>query len=384
VRRGARAWVAAYLGVVAAFVATVATYYHPDFGFTRLIEFSLANHESEIAAVRDTPHYDDPASVGYDGQFYAQLAVDPLLRDPTIDKALDTPPYRARRILMPWLSHAIGLGRPAAVLEVYALHAVAAWLLLAWLITRWIRPTTGRGFVLASTALLAHGPLMSVRYALPDLAAALLVAAGVLALERGRPWLAAVTLGVAGLARDTALVAATGLAGFLRRSTMSWVTVVACAGVAAMPLLLWFDYIHSIYRSTAFEGTGLFAASFAGLRWKIGMIVATVGEHGLTWQTFEGITALTAFLAQCGWLLWLFIRHRDRSPWLLTALGFIGLAVVAGQPIWEGIPGAYPRILIPVMLAAHVTLARRAGLWWLVALISLDVVAGVRLLAGSL
>jgi len=100
VRRGARAWVAAYLGVVAAFVATVATYYHPDFGFTRLIEFSLANHESEIAAVRDTPHYDDPASVGYDGQFYAQLAVDPLLRDPTIDAARVSAPAQmnSRRV----------------------------------------------------------------------------------------------------------------------------------------------------------------------------------------------------------------------------------------------------------------------------------------------
>jgi len=376
-------WRAAYLGVVAAFVATVATYYHPGFGFTAFIEFPLANHDSEIPAVRSTPHYDHPESGGYDGQFYAQLAVDPLLRDPAIDTALDTPPYRARRILMSWLSFAIGLGRPAAILQVYALHAVVAWLLLAWLITRWIDPATGRGFLLASTALLAHGPLMSVRYALPDLAAALLVALAVRAVEGNRRSLSALALGAAGLARDTSLAAVTMFSGLLRRSPGSWLKTGLLVAGSALPLLVWVDYIHSIYRSTTFQGSAHFVAPFSGLAWKIGQIAGAVGAGDVGWTTADSALALTAFLAQSGWLIWLLARHRDTSPWVLTGLGFLALAVVTDPPIWEGFPGAFPRVFLPVMLAAHVTLARRTGLRGLLVLVSLDVVPGVRLLAGS-
>ena len=379
---GARAWIAGYLIVLAAFLVTVATYYHRDSGFTAFIEFPIQNHEREIPAVRGAPHYDHSDSGGYDGQFYAQLAVEPLLKDRALDTALDTPPYRARRILMPWASYAAGLGRPAAVLQAYALHAVVAWLLLAWLIVQWIPPTSGRNFVLAATAMLAHGPLMSVRYAMPDLAAAALIALAVLAAERGR-WLAsAIVLGAAGLTRDTALSAVAIFAGLLRRSMVSWVHAAVLVVVAVAPLLVWFDYIYSIYRSTSLMGSDHFVAPLSSLWWKSAAIGAAARD-GLAAVVIDDVTALTAFLAQGGWLVWRAVRHRDASPWILTGLGFLALAVMTDPPIWEGSPGAYPRVFMPVMLAAHVTLARSTRrLWWLVALIGLDVVPGVRTLSG--
>ncbi len=381
---GARAWILAYVVVVTACMATVATYYHPGFGFTAFIEFPLSNHEHEIPDVRNAPHYDHPDSGGYDGQFYAQLAVKPLLGDRAIDTALDTPPYRARRILMSWVSYAIGLGRPAAILQVYAMHAVAAWLILAWLITRWIPPTTGRGFVLAATAILAHGPLMSIRYALPDLAAAVFVALAVLAAERGSLWRSAFALGAAGLTRDTALAASAIFAKLLGRSPVSWARAALYVCVAAMPLLVWFDYIHSIYRSTTFAGSDHFVAPLAGIGWKVGTIWRAVTSQGVTAPAVDDITTLVAFTVQAGWLMWLLVRHRETSPWVLAGLGFVVLAVVTDPPIWEGSPGAYPRVFMPVMLAAHVTLARRPGLWWLVILAGLDVIAGIRLLGGGI
>ena len=86
-------------------------------------------------------HYQSP---GYDGQFYAQLAVEPLLRDRRIDEALDTPPYRARRILFSWTAYLLGLGRPAWILKVYAVQNIVAWLLLAWLLLRWFPPHARR------------------------------------------------------------------------------------------------------------------------------------------------------------------------------------------------------------------------------------------------
>ena len=89
-------------------------------------------------------HYQSP---GYDGQFYAQLAVEPLLRNRRLDKALDTPPYRARRILFSWTAYVLGLGRPRWILKAYALQNIIAWLLLAWLLLRWFPPSAPRNAV---------------------------------------------------------------------------------------------------------------------------------------------------------------------------------------------------------------------------------------------
>jgi len=122
---------AAYALVVATFLAGVTRYYHPPFGFTAFIDFSSTNHPYEIPAVQSAPHFDNPAPSGYDGMYYAQLAVEPLLRDPAIDAALDNPPYRARRILFSWTAYALGLGRPAWILKAYSFQNVIAWLLLA-------------------------------------------------------------------------------------------------------------------------------------------------------------------------------------------------------------------------------------------------------------
>ena len=82
----------AYVAVAIAFLAVVASYYRPGGGFTAFIEFPAARHLGELPRVRRAPHVDEPAGGGYDGQFYAQLAVDPFVRDPEIDRALDNPP----------------------------------------------------------------------------------------------------------------------------------------------------------------------------------------------------------------------------------------------------------------------------------------------------
>ena len=41
----------------------------------------------------------------------------------SIDRAMDSAPYRARRILMPWVAYLVGLGRPFWVLQAYAFPA---------------------------------------------------------------------------------------------------------------------------------------------------------------------------------------------------------------------------------------------------------------------
>jgi hypothetical protein len=100
------------IAMVALFLASIARFYHPEFGFTALIS---RGRRLRSAGARALPHYRHPAWASYDGQFYAQLALVPLLRDPAIDRAMDLPAYRARRILFSWTAWAIGLGnRPGS------------------------------------------------------------------------------------------------------------------------------------------------------------------------------------------------------------------------------------------------------------------------------
>ncbi len=291
--RGTRIWIAARWLIIAAFLLVVARYYHPAYGFTAFIEFPANAHSYELPAVQAAPHYDHPSSGGYDGQMYAQLGVDPLVRNADLTRALDDPPYRARRILFSWIAYAFGLGQPAWILQVAALENVVYWLILAWLLWRWIPQTNPRAFVLWTGTLLAHGTLMSVRYALPDGLSALLIALAVFALERGRPLIAGALLGAAGLARETALLAAGMFAGLLRRPRR-WRTLIGAGALAALPLALWMDYLRSIYRTSVLAGGDHITRPFLGLASEVRSIAAHLGD-GFTAIVRDDVTALVAF-----------------------------------------------------------------------------------------
>ena len=95
----------AYAAAVAVFLIALPQYYHRNTGFTSLISFGESFEETRLPAVLEAPHYVHYQSPGYDGQFYAQLAVDPLLQDSRLGRALDAAPYRARRILFSWTAY---------------------------------------------------------------------------------------------------------------------------------------------------------------------------------------------------------------------------------------------------------------------------------------
>jgi glycosyl transferase family 87 len=359
-----RRWIAAYALVVAAFLAGVSRYYHPPFGFTAFIDFSPGNHPYEIPAVRSAPHFDNPGSTGYDGAYYAQLAVDPLLRDPAIDHALDDPPYRARRILFSWTAYALGLGRPAWILQVYAMQNVIVWLLFAWLLCRWMPPSGPRAFVLWTGCVFSPGLIFSVRYALPDGPSALLIACAVVAAERARPVFAAVLVGMAGLARETSLLAAILLGKFIRRDWRTWVIVAVCALICLVPLALWVDYLRSIYRSRAFTNPGQLTMPLVGLMWKLKMVRAELAHAPFSFATMTSAFAVISFLAQGGWAVREVIRREDKSAWALVGASYLVLGLIMHPVVWDGTPGAFTRVLLPLTISTNVLLAARPRASW--------------------
>ena len=380
-RRPPRSWpiIALYLIVVALFVATLARYYRPDTGFTYLIAFGGNFGESMLPAVAATSPYVHDGSWGYDGQFYAQLATVPLLRDPQIDVTLDLPAYRARRIFFCFTAYALGLGRPALVLQAWALQNAVAWLLLAWLLCRWCPPTSLRAWLVWSATLTTHGVLASVRLTLLDAPSLLLLALAVMWLEVGRPWLAALTLGAAGLARETNLLGTVMGIDVGGRSRQRWLVRAAWLAVAILPLALWLDYLRSIYVSTLSQGSGALDLPLTGLWVKLGEVSASV-RGGVSWQTLLAISPIVSLLTQA---IWLVTHPATGDHWWRLGMAYLCLMMVLGPAVWEGLPGAAPRALVPMTAAFNVLLLRR---WSATAFVlgNLLSLAGIDVLARSI
>jgi hypothetical protein len=358
--------------LVALFLASVARFYHPDFGFTGLIGFGL-QHEYELPAVQAVPHR-HYVTGGYDGQFYAQLAVEPLLKDPAIDRALDSPPYRARRILFSWTAYALGLGRPAWILQAYALQNVICWLLLAWLLTRWMPVSTARGLALWTACLWNQGLLGSVRLSLVDGPSVLLIASAMAAVERGRPWLASATLGLAGIARETNLLAVVGLetgtVTFLQnlktRPKRSWFfeTVRFCKKVSVpvfltlTPLLIWQDYLWAIYRDRAFAGQNQLTVPFVAFAHKWSASLQGLWTDGFLSGHMLALLALVSLTTQT---VYLCVRRTWWVPWWRVAFVFAALMLTVHQAVWDGFPGAVMRVVLPLTIGFNVLLSAHAG-----------------------
>ena len=356
----ARVWQGAALLCGALFLASVARFYDPDVGFTTLLGLSRDGHSWETPALQAVPHHHNPPFQAYDGGQYVQLALYPLLRDPVIDRALDNPAYRARRILFSWTAWAAGLGRPAWIVQAYAAQNIVLWFVLAIVMTRWLRPVSARGFALWFAVMFSDGLLASMRLSLLDGPSMLLLALAVWAAERSRTWTCAAVLGVAGLGRETNLLGAVSLP--LPRDRRGWLRAAGALVIAALPLLIWQDYVWSIYRgSSASEGIGHITPPLLAYLRKWQITLGAVAQQGL-WS-YQGMTLLVVFAltTQVVYLVW----TRDwKDPWWRLAAAYAGLMLVVDYVVWDGTPGAITRVVLPLTFGFNALLRKDTRVFW--------------------
>ncbi len=369
------------LVVVGVFLSFVASSYEPETGFTSLISFGGTFAGDALPAVRAAPHAVlGPNDAGYDGQFYAQLAADPLLRDRAIDHALDNPPYRARRILFAWTAYVLGLGRTAWVLNAYALQNVLAWLVLAWLLARWFPIREPRTFVPWVGCLLGSGLVGSVRFALLDGPGMLVLTLAVIAVECGRWWLGVGLVGLGGLGRETNLLGGSLLVDRLPLTFRQWTTLAPRFVAIVLPLVLWHVYLGSLgpVYSAADEGARNFSVPLAGF---IGAWRLALGEVWTAgWWATPGrfsVLALIGITTQAGFLM---VRREWANPWWRLGAAYCVLLAALGPAVWEGWPGAYPRVLLPLTFAFNVIVLRSRWFWPLALLGNASVLHGIEVI----
>ncbi len=345
----------------------MAFFYLPGQGFTFLIQFGAREHSRYIPEVKAANHYEAPDSPGYDSQWYAQIAMHPRLKDPVLRKAVDSLPYRARRILFLWTAWALGGGRPELVLNVYAVQNIVCWFALAILLFRWFPPVNWGNCLRWAATLFSFGLIFSVRGALLDGPSLLLVAIGMALIESERPWLGAAVMGISGLGKDTSILCGAALQPPEPRTPRTWAPWAARMALLVLPLAAWMLYLRLHLGQGQDVGARNFAFPFEGLMNKVQDTVSSyIAERHYPFVTVTKFDAfvLVGILAQ---FFFFAFRMRWRDPWWRVGASYAVLMMFLGDAVWEHYPSAAARVLLPMTLAFNVSVPRRG--WWILLLV---------------
>ncbi len=290
-------------------------------------------HPAGLAAIPRTSEY------GYDGQYYAALALDPFLRRAETVASLDAPFYRASRIGLPLTAWALAYGQPTVTVVFYQLLCWGGCVLAVYLTAVWLAAGR-RPAVWALPIAISAGLATSMFRCTPDGAAVALILLALLWHARQRPGAAVVALVAATLVRETSFLAALAVA-FVELRQRRWRQAIISVAAPLAALGAWQLYLRlHLAGAQADRGTGAFGVPFAWLPRKL----ARLAETGLTAGRMEvlGLIALAACFVALALVLGRFPR------WSATEASFAGFGLMAlalGYPVYVEVY-AHARVLL--------------------------------------
>jgi len=355
-----------YAAVVALFLWTLAQFYIPGKGLSYLIAFGANQEQARLSKIRKLDYFVTKGSDGYDAQYYVQIAMDPSLQNQALKRAVDSLPYRGRRILFAATAYAFGLGQPAWILQAFALQNVVTWFLLAGLLLHWFPPRHWDNFIRWAGVMLSFGVCLSFRNALFDGPSLLVIAFGVYLLDRGRPGWSTAVFALGGLGKETNLFGSAALLPRFSDGGRAWGLAVLRGLLTAAPLALWALYIAVCVGGKAGDlGARNFNLPFVSYAHKLreiadGLPELSAANTGPLWS----VCMLVALTVQ---FLYLVLRPQWTQAWWRIGITYAVLLVFLGDAVWEGYPGAASRVLLPMQLAFNVLVP--AGRAWRLVLV---------------
>lgn len=200
------------------------------------------------------------AAPGYDGQFYYQIARNPLHATPFIDH----PAYRYERILYPLVVGALSLGQanliPYMLLLVNFLAIVLGTELVARLLSQyglspWFSLAFGLYFGQATAFIFDTAEPLTYGF----------VCLGLFLFVRKHPTLAALSMGLAVLTRETAVLFPLGFLLFALYQK-DWRNALRLLLLSFAPTAIWYGIVWVIFRGTGLTTAPAFElVPFAGL-----------------------------------------------------------------------------------------------------------------------
>ena len=354
------------------FLRVYAGIWTPEHGITKFLRVGREFDDRGTTVFRATPKFIDPYPAhrwGFDGQLYAEMALDPLLRDPQLHVALDDPPYRGQRILLSWLAWGLGLGRPFWILNAFAALNLIFWAGMAWLSLRLFRPHGWAGLAGYAATLVTCGVIESMQASLTDLPSFTLILA---ALTTGGT-AGAVVLAVAALIRTTSLIGFVGLAEIPPPWREAMRKNLRYGLIAVVPVACWVVYVLWRFRGrqVGFDGGNL-AMPFRGMMEKLGEFSITAVHGPIRWHRFvfelyksyslHALLTIVAVLTQSVYI----VLHREwRNPlWRWGAVVVLYFSCISFLS-WES-HFTITRHALPMTLVFNLLLAARPSKAWLI------------------
>ena len=352
--------IAGGLVILIVLAAVFVPHFHRRTGLTSLIRFGEHHHQNLAPELAGVPVYLVPHHDGFDGQYYAHMALHPPWLYHDLSDHYDFPAYRIRRIFLPALAWGLGLGKPLWIVHIYSFFNVLAWLALAWLLTAWLPLRDWTNFGRWTGCLLAAGVLESLRGSLTDLPSLLMLLAGMRCWETRRPRLGAAVYTASVLTRETMAFSILSLLWPNPPGTRSLVRSAVLGGLIVLPTASWTLYVTHYFPTSSVGVEGNFNWPFRAV---VGTAVDALDHllHGTEDNgrfTFRLIT-MGSFAVQ----VWVVLTGWRRGPqWLRIALPFLLLFPFLGLPVWEG-PWGLWRAILPVTVAFCFLLPANRWFW---------------------
>jgi hypothetical protein len=172
-------------------------------------------------------------------------------------------------------------------------------------------------------------------------------------------------------------MAATGLPWLKGRRW--WLSIPIALVLVALPLLLWQDYLRSIYRSMTFVGQNQLDRPVLVYLEIFRRTAADVVKPDAGILPLLKLCVIVSLTAQTAYLLY---RRSYESPWWRVSVMFALLMLTVHKVVWDGYPGAVTRVTLPLVFGFNVLLSREPGrgFWLWYAIGNLQLVAGAYML----
>jgi hypothetical protein len=321
--------------------------YVPGGGFTKLIFFDIDYPRFQLPEVNQLPD-DSKVKEGYDGQFYAQIALVPYLEKEVLVNVIDSPAYRSRRIGMPMLANLLSFGNEKWVLYWYAVLPIAFWFVFLIFLLKSSLVESRNGLMILVAIMLSSGTLVSIGRALPDFPALVL---SYFALHWSTAGLlGALMLSIAVLFKETTILSFLILLPLNFKARFSdFFKLVSKGLLILLPFTLWMFYIASIYGWDRLWGLSNFSYPGEALYFAIKRNIRYLMEMKSS-LPFDVVLHSIALLSLCVQMFFMFAHRKIHSPFWRFGIGFAILLPFLGRAVFADVH-AYSRVVLPLTLA---------------------------------
>ena len=304
--------------------------------------FCIAPEWPRPACASSETLYTFPGS-GYDGQMYHLIAHDPFMRRGAV-AAMDDPPLRYRRILVPALAWALALGRDSAIHFTYfAVILGFVFLGVYWLARAMV--IHDRNAAWGLMFVLMPGVLVSMDRMTVDVGLASLAAGFVLYSESR--WKLLLILVCAALTRETGLLLTAGYGVFLlsrrRFGDSLW------AAATTVPAMIWYVYVS---RNTPPEPPANMSTLIPLGGWieRVAHPFAYNLPHwpalAATELDYVALAGVALMLGHAVWLAWTRSWNARAAAIYMFAVAII---FIGSRSVWDDAFG-YGRVITPLMV----------------------------------